>query len=125
MHGFAGYLWQPRDDRCAVAARILIPALAGQALPIDIKEEKDCSAELGLTLRPLPRLTLDLTGWGRIASDQLDRVNVGTTNLVASYNFERGRAAGAEASCKLNGGDNVDGFANMGWQLAQGLGRQL
>ena len=123
LHGFAGYLWQPPSTVDApVAGRILIPSLAGQKLPVDIKAEKDWSAELGLTDRLLHGLTLDLTAWGRIASDQLDRVNVGTTNLVASYNFARGRAAGAEASCKLSGGDNVDGFANLGWQLAQGSG---
>jgi len=123
LHGFAGYLWQPPSTIDApVAGRILVPSLAGQNLPVDIKAEKDWSAELGLTERLLPGLTLDITGWGRIARDQLDRVNVGTTNLVASYNFERGRAAGAEASCRLSGGDNVDGFANLGWQLAQGSG---
>ncbi len=123
LHGFAGYLWQPPSTIDApVAGRILVPSLAGQTLPVDIKAEKDWSAELGITERLLRGLTLDLTGWGRIASDQLDRVNVGTTNLVASYNFERGRAAGAEASCRLSGGDNVDGFANLGWQLAQGSG---
>jgi outer membrane receptor protein involved in Fe transport len=123
LHGFAGYLWQPPSTIDApVAGRILVPSLAGQTLPVDLKAERDWSAELGLTDRLLPGLTLDITGWGRIASDQLDRVNVGTTNLVASYNFERGRAAGAEASCRLSGGDNVDGFANLGWQLAQGSG---
>jgi hypothetical protein len=123
LHGFAGYLWQPPSTIDApVAARILIPSLAGQALPVDIKAEKDWSAELGLTESLLRGLTLDITGWGRIARDQLDRVNVGTTNLVASYNFERGRAAGAEASCRFSGGDNVDAFANLGWQIAQGSG---
>lgn len=123
LHGFAGYLWQPPSTIDApVAGRILIPSLAGQILPVDIKAEKDWSAELGLTGRPFQGLTLDLTGWGRIAVDQLDRVNVGTTNLVASYNFERGRAAGAEASCRLSPSRNVDAFANGGWQLAQGSG---
>jgi hypothetical protein len=123
LHGFAGYLWQPPSTIDApVAGRLLLPFRAGQTLPVDIKAEKDWSAELGLTGHLLRGLTLDITGWGRIASDQLDRVNVGTTNLVASYNFERGRAAGAEASCRLSGGDNVDGFANLGWQLAQGSG---
>jgi hypothetical protein len=123
LHGFAGYLWQPPSTIDApVAGRMLLPSRAGQTLPVDIKAEKDWSAELGLTERLLRGLTLDITGWGRIAKDQLDRVNVGTTNLVASYNFERGRAAGAEASLRLSGGDNVDGFANLGWQLAQGSG---
>jgi len=123
VHSFVGYLWQPPSTIDApVAARILIPALAGQSLPVDLKAEKDWTAELGVSNRLSRELTLGLTGWGREAIDQLDRVNVGTTNLVASYNFRRGRAAGIEASGSVCVGDILDGFANVGLQMAQGQG---
>ena len=123
VHAFVGYLWQPPSTIDApVAARILIPSLAGQSLPVDLKAEKDWTAELGVSNRLSRELTLGLTGWGREAIDQLDRVNVGTTNLVASYNFRRGRAAGIEASGSVRVGDLLDGFANVGLQMAQGQG---
>jgi outer membrane cobalamin receptor len=116
-----GYLWQPPSTIDApVAARILIPSLAGQTLATDVKAEKDWTAELGVSERLARVLTLGLTGWGRMAIDQLDRVNVGTTNLVASYNFERGRAAGVEASCMARVGNVLVAFANVGLQRAEG-----
>jgi len=91
-------------------------------LPVDIKAEKDWSGEMGITGQFFPHLSLGLTGWGRIATDQLDRVNVGSTNLVASYNFEQGRAAGAEVWCRAGIGNILTGFANLGLQMAQGKG---
>jgi hypothetical protein len=100
----------------------LVPSLAGQSLPADIKAEKDWTAELGISERLTRGLRLGLTGWGRLAIDQLDRVNVGNTNLVASYNFERGRAAGVEGSVVARVGDVLSGFGNLGLQMAQGQG---
>jgi hypothetical protein len=99
-----------------------VPSLAGQAIPVDLKAEQDWSAELGISERVARALTLAVTGWARIADNQLDRVNVGTTNLVASYNFARGRAAGFEATGTLRLGSIIDGFGNIGWQIAQGKG---
>lgn len=123
FHAFGGYLWQPPSTIDApVAARILVPALAQQRLPVNIRAEKDWSAEVGIADRLLKRLTLTLTSWGRIASDPLDRVNVGTTNLVASYNFKRGRAVGVEAGTVASVCNELDGFANLGWQIAQAQG---
>jgi hypothetical protein len=123
VHSFAGYLWQPPSTIDApVAARVMIPSLAGQSLPVDVKAEKDWSGELGISDRLFRDLTVGLTGWGRLAIDQLDRVNVGNTNLVASYNFQRGRAAGVEASCVARAGRVLNGFANVGLQMAQGQG---
>ncbi len=123
LHGFAGYLWQPPSTLDGpMAARVLFPELAAQVLPVDVKAERDWSAELGITAALFHHLTVGLTAWGRLATDQLDRVNVGPTNLVASYNFERGRAAGAEASCRGSFASLLDGFANVAWQLAQGQG---
>jgi hypothetical protein len=40
LHSDAGYTWEPatkRDERAAV--RILVPGLAGQAVPVDLKPE--------------------------------------------------------------------------------------
>ena len=122
-HAFAGYLWQPPDAiDGAVAARVLIPSLASQTLPVDVEAEKDWSGEVGLAGRILGALNLGVTGWARYAYDQIDRQNVGTTNLVASYNFRQGRAVGAETYGNFAVGRLLDGFANAGWQLAQGQG---
>jgi hypothetical protein len=47
---------------------------------------------------------------------------VGTTNLIASYNYARGRAIGAEAWSNFAFVRVLDGFVNGGWQVAQGRG---
>jgi outer membrane receptor for Fe3+-dicitrate len=123
LHGFAGYLWQPPNTFDGVAAaRVLVPSLAGQPLPFDLKAERDLTAELGVTARVVRGLSVSLTGWGRYAWDQLDRQNVGETNLIASYNYKQGRAIGVEASANGRAGRYLDGFANAGWQVAQGQG---
>ena len=52
VHSFVGYLWQPPSTLDGpVAARVLIPSLAGQSLPVDVKAEKDWTAELGVSDR--------------------------------------------------------------------------
>jgi hypothetical protein len=123
VHGFAGYLWQPPSTLDGpVAARVLGLAPAGQPVSPDIQAEKDWTAEIGVSDRVAKPVTVTLTAWGRLADDQLDRVNVGSTNLVASYNFERGRALGTEASARLHAGSILDAFGNFGWQVAQGKG---
>jgi hypothetical protein len=80
----------------------------------------------GVRVRPrrrvLRRATLTATAWGRLVDDQLDRQNVGTTNLVASYNFQRGRAVGGEIAAVVSPIRYLDGFANGGWQIAEGQG---
>lgn len=123
VHAFAGYLWQPPNAiDGAVAARVLIPALARQPIAVDIKPERDWSGEIGIAGRILRRATVGATGWARYAYDQLDRQNVGTTDLVASYNFAQGRAVGAEVWATLALGRVLDAFVNGGYQLAQGQG---
>ncbi len=123
LHAFAGYLWQPPNALDgAVAARVLVPSLAGQPIPVDIKPEKDWTGEVGIADRIQSRLTVGATGWGRYAYDLLDRQNVGTTNLVASYNFAQGRAVGAETWANFAIARFLDGFVNGGYQLAQGQG---
>ena len=122
-HAFAGYLVQlPSAVDAPVAARILVPSLAGQPIPVDLKAERDWTGEIGIADRLWRLARVSLTGWGRLVDDQLDRQNVGTTNLVASYNFQRGRAIGAEAALVASPSRLVDGFANGGYQLAQGQG---
>jgi outer membrane cobalamin receptor len=122
-HAYAGYIWQPPNTIDGpVAARILVPGLAGHPIQDDLKAEKDWTGEVGIVGRVVRELEVGLTGWGRFAFDQLDRQNVGTTNLVASYNFAQGRAAGGELSLRLRGIRFLDAFANAGLQLAQGQG---
>ncbi|MHB1845125.1 MAG: TonB-dependent receptor [Deltaproteobacteria bacterium] len=122
-HAFAGYLWQPPSVLDApIAARVLVPGLAGQPIPFDIQPEKDWYGEVGLADRFFRSVTLSLTGWGKLSQDQLDDVTVGNTNLLANYNFARGRAVGTEAAANLVAGKQLSGFANVSWEIAQGQG---
>jgi outer membrane receptor for ferrienterochelin and colicins len=123
VHAFAGLLWQPPPilDTPA-AARILGLVPPGASIPYDLKPETDRYAELGIESRVLPELTLKLTGWGRLAHDQLDDVGVGSTNLVSAYNFREGRAGGIEAGAILVLGRWFHAFANATLQKAQGRG---
>jgi len=123
VHAFGGYIVQlPSAVDGAVAARVLVPSLAGQPIPVDLKAEKDWTGEVGVAQRVGQVATLTLTGWGRLVTDQLDRQNVGTTNLVASYNFAQGRAVGTEVAAIVSPARVLDGFANGGFQIAQGQG---
>lgn len=123
FHAYAGYLWQPPNTiDAAAAARILLPSLASTVLPVDLKAEKDWSGEVGVTDRVASWLVASLNAWGRITKDQIDRQLVGNTNLMVSYNFARGRAAGVELSGTATVNRYLDGFANGGWQLGQGQG---
>jgi outer membrane cobalamin receptor len=123
VHAFVGSLWQPPVSLDApVAARILVPALAGQTLPVDLKAETDAITELGVEDRLFGHATVGLTGWGRLSKDLIDRQPVGTTDLYETYNFARGRATGVEVWLKLALHRWLDGFANAGWQLGQGQG---
>ncbi len=123
LHAFGGYLWQPPTELDApTAARILVPGLAGQTIPIDLQPEKDEYAEVGIADRFFRKLTASLTVWGRLAQDQLDEVNVGNTNLLAEYNFAHGRAAGVEAALDAVANKELTGFANVSWETGQGQG---
>ena len=123
VHIFAGRYWQPPPSIDApVAARILVPSLAGQPVPVDLKAETDWYGEVGVAQRFSGQVTASLTAYGRLSQDLLDRQPVGTTNLYESYNFTRGRAAGVEASIVLALRRYLDGFANAGWQQGQGQG---
>jgi outer membrane receptor for ferrienterochelin and colicin len=121
LHGFVGYLWQPPTAvDAAVAARLLVP---GQTVyPVDIKAERDESAEVGLTYRIPQRLDATLTGFGRISQDTLDVQTVGSTDLFEDYNYTKGRAIGAELAFRGQASRNVDAFGNGSWNIAQGKG---
>ncbi len=123
LHGFAGYLWQPPNAvDPAVAARIVVPGLAGQAIPNDVKAERDETAELGVTYRVPHRFEATLTGYGRLAQDQLDVLTVGSTNIIENYNYEKGRAAGAELVGRGAFNENLTAFGNVGLNIGQGYG---
>jgi outer membrane cobalamin receptor len=123
LHAYAGRFWQPPPSIDApVAARILVPSLAGKPVPVDLKAETDWYAEVGVAHRFSGQVTATLTGYGRLSQDLIDRQTVGATNLYESYNFTRGRAAGVEVSIVLALRRYLDGFANAGLQQGQGQG---
>ncbi|MGO8994575.1 MAG: TonB-dependent receptor [Polyangiaceae bacterium] len=122
LHGFVGYLWQPPNAvDASVAARALVPGLAGQTIPVDLKAETDETAEIGVTYR-VPRLEVGLTGYGRLAQDTLDVQNVGSTDLYEDYNYTRGRAVGVELAYRATVNKFLSGFGNGSWNVAQGQG---
>jgi outer membrane cobalamin receptor len=123
LHGFIGYLWQPPSAvDAAVAARVLVPGLAGHAVPVDVKAEKDESAEFGLTYRIPERFEATLTGFGRLAQDTLDVLTVGSTDLVEDYNYVRGRAVGAEFAYRATANKYLKGLGNFSWNIVEGQG---
>jgi outer membrane cobalamin receptor len=122
-HAYAGLLWQPPPVLDApAAARILGLLPAGQTIAYDLRPEKDRYAEAGIESRVIPALTLKLNAWGRLSSDQLDDVGVGSTNLVSPYNFRDGRAAGVEGGAVLVLGSHFNAFGNASLERAEGRG---
>jgi outer membrane cobalamin receptor len=122
-HAFAGLLWQPPPVLDApAAARILGLVSPGQTINYDLRPEKDRYAEVGVESRVIPALTLKLNAWGRLSSDQLDDVGVGSTNLVSPYNFRDGRAAGVEGGAVLVLGSHFTAFGNASLARAEGRG---
>ena len=123
LHAFAGYLWQPPSAvDAAVAARVLVPSLAGQSVPNDLKAERDEYGEVGLSYRLPRRFAANLTAYGRYSQGQLDVLTVGSTNLFEEYNYAKGRAAGAELAIRGSANRFLSGFGNVSGNLAQGQG---
>lgn len=123
LHAFAGSLWQPPSAvDAAVAARVLVPSLAGKPVPVDVKAETDEYGEVGLAYRTPGRLDVSLTGYGKLAQDMIDVLTVGSTNLFEDYNYVRGRAVGAELAVHATAGACLDGLGNASWNIAQGQG---
>jgi hypothetical protein len=122
-HAFAGVLWLPPSPLdAASAARALGVVPADQPVVYDLKPETDLYSELGIIGRVSKHLRGGLTGWGRYAYNQLDDTSIGSTSLDSNYNFERGRAAGLEASLELRVGPWLSAFANGSFGFAQGRG---
>jgi outer membrane cobalamin receptor len=123
LHAFAGYLWQPPSAvDAAVAARVLIPSLAGQPIAVDAKAERDLYGEVGLSWKVPRQFGASLTAYGRYAQDQIDVLTVGSTNLFEDYNYARGRAVGAELAIHATANKYLQGFGNASWNIAQGQG---
>ena len=122
-HAFTGVLWQPPSPLDAAnAARALGIVPANETIAYDLEPETDVFGELGISARVAGPLRAGLTGWGRYAWNQLDDTAIGSTSLLANYNFERGRAAGLEASADLRVGPWLSAFANGSFGFAQGQG---
>lgn len=122
-HLFIGLNWQPPSVLDAAnAARVLGVLPAGMQVPYDVQAETAGYAEAGLDGRVRKQLRLGGVLWGRYAVNQLDDVAIGSTNLIANYNFARGRALGAEAKLELALSRGVSAFGNLSWELAQGQG---
>jgi outer membrane cobalamin receptor len=122
-HVFTGVNWQPPSPLDAAnAARALGVVPANVPIAYDLKPETDVYAETGVTARPIGALKTSLVAWGRYAWNQLDDTAIGSTSLLSNYNFERGRAAGLEASADIRVGPWLSAFANGSLGVAQGQG---
>jgi len=122
-HAFIGVLWQPPAPLDAAnAARALGVVPADQEVVYDLKPETDVFSELGLITKLSSHFRGGLTGWGRYAWNQLDNTSIGSTSLVSSYNFKRGRAFGIEGTIEARVGPWLSLFANGAYGMAQGQG---
>ncbi|HRI51874.1 MAG TPA: TonB-dependent receptor, partial [Pseudomonadota bacterium] len=120
---FFGLNWQPPSPLDAAnAARLLGVVPATMQVPYDVLPETALYGEAGLDGRIRKRLRLGVTGWGRYAYNQLDDVAIGATNLIANYNFQRGRAVGVEGKLELSLSRGLSAFGNVSWEIAQGQG---
>jgi len=123
-HAFFGLLWIPPSVTDAAAGARLTPNAIppGQPIPYDLRPEKSRYAEIGLRARVIPSLTLGLTLWGRLSTDQLDETEIGNTGITTPYNFEEGRAAGIEATVDWVISQRFTAFGNVSFGTAQGKG---
>ncbi|HET9037380.1 MAG TPA: TonB-dependent receptor, partial [Myxococcaceae bacterium] len=122
-HAFFGLLWIPPSVTDAAAgARLSQGVPPGQPIPYDLRPEKDRYAEVGLKARVIPKLTLGLTLWGRLSTDQLDETEIGNTGITTPYNFAEGRAGGIEATADWVITQRLTAFGNVSFGTAQGKG---
>ena len=120
---FGGVNWQPPAPLDAAnAARALGVVAPGQPVPYDVLPETALYGEAGLDGRIRKRLRLGAVVWGRYAWDQLDDTAIGSTNLIANYNFAHGRAVGVEGKVELSLSRGLSAFGNVAWEVAQGQG---
>ena len=120
-HAFFGLLWTPPAvlDTPA-AARQLNAVPPDQPIPYDLRPEQDRYAEVGLQARLSKAISVGLNVWGKLATDQLDEVEIGNTSVTTPYNFAHGRAGGIEATLDAVLTQNLTGFANVTFGTAQG-----
>lgn len=122
-HAFFGLLWIPPSvSDVAAGARLKGNLPPGQPVPYEVLPEKDRYAEVGVRARLVPALTLGLTLWGRLSTDQLDETEVGNTGITTPYNFAEGRAAGIEATVDWVITQKLTAFGNVSFGTAQGKG---
>jgi outer membrane cobalamin receptor len=123
-HAFFGLLWIPPSVTDAAAGARLTPGAVqpGQPIPYDLRPEKDRYAEVGLKARVIRALTLGITLWGRLSTDQLDETEIGNTGITTPYNFSEGRAGGVEATVDWVITQRLTAFGNVSFGTAQGKG---
>ncbi len=122
-HAFIGVNFEPPAPLdIGNAARALGVIAPDAAVPYDISAETNVYGELGISARLFKKLKLGAVGFGRYAWNQLDNIAIGSTNLIANYNFEHGRAFGFEATAEVIFRDWISAFANLSWLMAQGQG---
>ncbi len=122
-HAFFGLLWTPPSVTDAAAgARLTGTVQPDQPIPYDLRPEKDRYAEVGLRARVVPTVTLGLTLWGKLSTDQLDETEVGNTGITTPYNFAEGRAGGIEATVDWIITQKLTTFGNVSFGTAQGKG---
>ncbi len=78
--------------------------------------------ELGVRYQRSARFDADLTVYGRLSQNTIDVTNVGETSLVVDYNYNHGRAYGAELSTHVVPTSCLSGFANLSWDVDEAKG---
>ncbi len=88
IHAFAGYLWEaPTNfDAPVIAPLVGVPnpgvATLNAQHPLPATT---WSGELGITFHPVHKLSLGVTGWGRLMRNWLDHQNIGNTPLWVAF----------------------------------------
>jgi outer membrane cobalamin receptor len=122
-HAFFGLLWIPPSvTDVAAGARLKNAVPPNEPIPYDLRPEKDRYAEVGLRARVISALTLGLTFWGRLSTDQLDETEIGNSGITTPYNFAEGRAGGIEATLDAVLTQKLTAFGNVSFGTAQGKG---
>ena len=122
-HAFFGLLWIPPSvTDVAAGARLSGKLPPDQPIPYDLRPEKDRYAEVGLSARIIRAVTLGLTLWGRLSTDQLDETEIGNTGITTPFNYAEGRAGGIEATVDAVITQKLTAFGNVSFGAAQGKG---
>jgi outer membrane cobalamin receptor len=112
-----GMTWQPPPLLDAASAARLHGD--GDGVSFDLKPETGAYGELGVDVMAARWIRFGVTGWGRLAWNQLDDNVLGDSGLVGYYNYARGRALGVDGTLQVVVGP-LTSFANVEWEIAQG-----